>query len=319
MVTQTRDEPENLAELLARAEQWEAAGRFDEAAELLAGALHFHPHDPELIVRLGFASLRIGDRVRAKMLAQSALRDNPESLSARKLLSAVLLRGDSYLAVLEQLHALRKPRTYIEIGVWEGRSLRLAQPGTTAIGVDPNPRLASDLPDHIRLVRETSDEFFARRNARAELGGQAVELSFIDGMHQFEFALRDFMNLEACSAENALILLHDCYPLDALSAGPTPPPETDFWTGDVWRTVVALRRHRPDLEVVTLACPPSGLGLVRNLDPGSRVLRERYEQIVEEMQAYDFAAFEPSRDRELNVVDGSWRSIVPLLEGPAGI
>jgi hypothetical protein len=301
---------------VARAEQWEAAGRFDEAAGLLAGALHGHPNDSELMVRLGFASLRIGDGFRAKSLAKSALRHDPKSLPARKLLSAVMLRGDSYLAVLGQLHTLRKPRTYIEIGVWEGQSLRLAQPGTTAIGVDPNPRVAGDLPGHIRVVRETSDQFFARRDVRDELGGQAVELSFIDGMHRFEFALRDFINLEACSEENALILLHDCYPLDALSAEPTPPVEIDFWTGDIWRTVVALRRHRPDLDVVTLACPPSGLGLVRSLNPGSRVLQDRYEQIVEEMRAYEFASFEPSRERELNLVDGSWGSVARLLEGP---
>jgi hypothetical protein len=31
---------------------------------------------------------------------------------------------------------------------------------------------------------------------RALLGGLPVELGFIDGMHLFEFALRDFMNLE---------------------------------------------------------------------------------------------------------------------------
>lgn len=314
--TQTQDEAENLAKLLARAEQWEAAGRFDKAAEILDGALDRHPNHPELMVRLGFASLRIGDQVRAESLAQSALRHDPQSLSARKLLSAVLLRGDSYLAVLGQLHTLRKPRTYIEIGVWEGQSLRLAQPGTNAIGVDPDPRIAGDLPGHIRVMRETSDEFFARRNVRAELGGQAVELSFIDGMHRFEFALRDFINLEACSEESALILLHDCYPLDALSADPTPPAETDFWTGDIWRTVLALRRHRPDLEVVTLACPPSGLGLVRSLNPGSRVLQDRYEQIVREMLAYDFASFEPSKDRELNLVPGDWPSVARFLEGP---
>jgi hypothetical protein len=312
----TRDDGENLAELVARAERWEAEGRFAEAAGLLARALHAHPHDPELIVRLGSASLGVGDRARARSLAQSALRLDPQSLSARKLLSAVLLRGDSYLTVLAQLHTLLKPRTYVEIGVWEGLSLKLAQPGTTAIGVDPNPQVTGNLPGHIRVVRETSDEFFAHRNVLDELGGQAVELSFIDGMHKFEFALRDFMNLEACSAETALILLHDCYPLDSLSAEPTAPPG-DFWTGDIWRTVVALRRHRPDLDVVTLACPLTGLGLVRGLNPNSRVLQDRYEQIVEEMLAYDFASFEPSRDRELNLVDGSWPSVAKLLEGAA--
>jgi hypothetical protein len=223
--------------------------------------------------------------------------------------------GDSYVAVLANLHAFLKPRTYVEIGVWEGASLMLAQPGTIAIGVDPIPQVKGVLPKHIRLVRETSDAFFAHHDVRAELGGQDVELAFVDGMHRFEFALRDVMNLEACSSERGLILVHDCYPRDARSAEREQLPGPDFWTGDVWRSVVALKRHRPDLDVVTLACPPSGLGLVRRLDPGSRVLRDRYDEIVEEMLAYDFESFEPRKDRELTLVPGDWPSVVKLLEG----
>ena len=225
-----------------------------------------------------------------------------------------LSRGDSYLDLLAQLHAFLEPRTYVEIGVWEGQSLKLAQSGTTAIGIDPHPCIAGDLPGHIRVVPETSDEFFQHRDMLVELGGQPVELAFIDGMHQFEFALRDFINLEAASAESALILLHDCYPLDAQSAERELRPGASVWTGDVWRTVVALRRYRPDLEVVTLASPPSGLGLVRGLDPGSRVLRDRYEQIVEEMVGYDFSSFEASKDAELNLVAGDWLTVARLLE-----
>jgi hypothetical protein len=135
-------------------------------------------------------------------------------------------------------------------------------------------------------------------------------------MHQFEFVLRDFMNLEACCAKNALILIHDCYPRDEGSAERKPAPGTDFWTGDVWRALVALRRHRPDLAVVTLACPPSGVGLVRNLDPRSVALRGRYEQIVEEMLAYDFLSFEQAMDTELNLMAGDWPTVRRLLDVP---
>ena len=41
------------------------------------------------------------------------------------------------------------------------------------------------------LFPQTSDEFFARNDVGAELGGLPVDLAFIDGMHHFEFALRD--------------------------------------------------------------------------------------------------------------------------------
>jgi hypothetical protein len=224
------------------------------------------------------------------------------------------LTGDSYLVFLERLHAFLRPRTYVEIGVWDGTSLRLAQPGTTAIGIDPFPRITNDLPEHIRVFEETSDRFFEHRDMRRELGGQTVELAFIDGMHQFEFVLRDFMNLEACSAKNALILIHDCYPRDEASSERNPAPGADFWTGDVWRALIALRRHRPDLDVVTLPCPPSGVGLVRNLDPKSGVLPGRYQQIVDEMLAYDFSSLELSKDTELNLIAGDWPNVRRLLE-----
>ena len=42
----------------------------------------------------------------------------------------------------------------------------------------------------------TSDDFFASHDLAQVLGGRPVDLAYIDGMHQFEFALRDFMNLE---------------------------------------------------------------------------------------------------------------------------
>ena len=225
-----------------------------------------------------------------------------------------LSRGDSYLDLLAQLHAFLEPRKDTsKSGFGSDSPLSLGYRARPRVAIDPHPCIAGDLPGHIRVVPETSDEFFQHRDMLVELGGQPVELAFIDGMHQFEFALRDFINLEAASAESALILLHDCYPLDAQSAE-RERSGASVWTGDVWRTVVALRRYRPDLEVVTLASPPSGLGLVRGLDPGSRVLRDRYEQIVEEMVGYDFSSFEASKDAELNLVAGDWLTVARLLE-----
>ena len=46
------------------------------------------------------------------------------------------------------------------------------------------------------------------------------------------------------------MMLHDCLPYDE----PTQRRErsTMFWTGDVWRVVVLLRRHRPDVQVEVL-------------------------------------------------------------------
>ena len=61
----------------------------------------------------------------------------------------------------------------------------------------------------------TSDEFFSTHDLREELGGSPVDLSFIDGLHLFEFALRDFINLERAGTEQSMIVLHDTDPPDA--------------------------------------------------------------------------------------------------------
>src|SRR5450631_1084438 len=38
--------------------------------------------------------------------------------------------------------------------------------------------------------------------------------------------------------------------------------DTDFHTGDVWKTVLCLKHYRPDLDVFTIATPPTGLTVV---------------------------------------------------------
>ena len=83
-----------------------------------------------------------------------------------------------------------------------------------------------------------SDEFFAEHDLKSILG-ESVHLAFIDGMHLFEFALRDFINLERACSRDAVILINDCNPPDSVAAA--RERTTSFWTGDVWKLVLALR------------------------------------------------------------------------------
>ena len=45
-------------------------------------------------------------------------------------------------------------------------------------------------------------------------GGTSLDLSFIDGMHLFEYVLRDFMNVERFSRWDTAIVLDDMLPRD---------------------------------------------------------------------------------------------------------
>ncbi|MEO6216860.1 MAG: methyltransferase domain-containing protein [Sphingomonas sp.] len=184
-----------------------------------------------------------------------------------------------YIHVLNDLHQILAPRSYLEIGVRFGRSLALAT--GPAIGVDPAPEIRVDLPASTRIFTQTSDDFFAE-HATAALA-EPVDFAFIDGLHLFEAALRDFMNIERIAAPEAIVAIDDVLPNHPAQA--ERQRRTRVWTGDVWRLAPVLRRWRPDLALVLLDTSPSGLLLVTSLDPSNRVLWENYNPIVREALA----------------------------------
>src|SRR5438477_1300107 len=98
-----------------------------------------------------------------------------------------------HLEFLQALHERLAPRTYLEIGVAKGRSLAVSR--CLSIGVDPAFRVEAELVAPVSLMRCTSDEYFARleEEGRTPFGELPVDFGYIDGMHHFEYALRDFI------------------------------------------------------------------------------------------------------------------------------
>jgi hypothetical protein len=208
------------------------------------------------------------------------------NLEAPKLASK-FHEGISYRDYLKQIHQVWKPSSYLEIGVDTGVTLALAECRTVA--VDPEFRLQGN-PIGRRvetyLVQLKSDEFFAQRNLKTYFP-DGIDFAFLDGMHHFEYLLRDVFNTEKYSHKKTIIALHDCYPVNVEMAN----RETNFahrndaitriwWTGDVWKLLPILRDFRHDLDVSILDCPPTGLVVIRNLDSKSEALINAYEEIV---------------------------------------
>jgi hypothetical protein len=53
-----------------------------------------------------------------------------------------------------------------------------------------------------------------------------------------------------------------------------------WWAGDVWKLLLIFKEYRPDLRVVCLDAQPTGLAIITNLYPESRILREKYIEIA---------------------------------------
>src|SRR3954469_15908734 len=183
-----------------------------------------------------------------------------------------------YLDFLARLHGAVQPRTYLEIGLRNGDSLALAD--CPSLGVDPAFNLKVELGDNVTLLRETSDEYFARPKPLKPLGGKRPDMAFIDGMHLAEFALRDFIGVERLSPWTGVIVFDDILPRSVEEAA--RDRRTRAWTGDVYKILAILARHRPDLICLRVGADPTGLLVVLGLDPGSSVLRARYDAILEE-------------------------------------
>lgn len=214
---------------------------------------------------------------------------------------------------LQEVHDVWRPRTYLEVGVNDGRSLALSR--TRSIAIDPGFKITTEICCDVQVAKATSDDFFARKNPVAHFPDGVIDLAFIDGLHLFEFVLRDFMNVERHSAWTSVIVLDDMLPRNVGEAARSR--HTNAWTGDVYKLAEVLRRYRPDLATVAVNTAPTGLLLVLGADPTSSALRHGYDEILTEFVTDDPQIVPPDvLDRSIavdprRVLDaGFWRKLV---------
>lgn len=219
--------------------------------------------------------------------------------------------GQPYLYWLHWLHEYLAPKNYVEIGVECGQSLQFAGPNTQAIGIDPLLQISYPLSPTTQLYELTSNDFFQQHPLTDELQGIPLELAFIDGLHTFEQALQDFMHLETHAHPNGVIAFHDIFPVSAITA--QRERDSIFWVGDTWKAILILTQARPDLKIITIPTYPSGLTLVTGLNPGSQVLRERYDQLIELCMPLNVEDFIADFETLLNVCSNDTHAVQHFL------
>lgn len=262
--------------------------------------------------------------VRAQMLARSGdpegaqqqllplLERYPDFPGGQGMLATLLMPGPHYREILARVHSRLRPRCYLEVGVDTGLTLALARFSQAVVGIDPAERpLQAPAPQGAQLFREQSDTFFRTRSREQVLGALRVDLGFIDGQHLFENALSDFANLERWSDPDGTIILHDCVPILRESA--SRERSTKFWVGDTWKVVPALARFRPDLRIRTVLAPPSGLVIVRRLNPRSSQITDRLPEILESLRDAEWTHAPGALPPEYGAVSNDERGLSEAL------
>lgn len=216
------------------------------------------------------------------------------------------LPGATYLEWLQWFHGVLSPATYVEIGVESGQSLQYAKYPTVSIGIDPAPKIVHGFNSWAKVFKLESDKFFETQNLHRELNGNDVNLAFIDGLHYYDQALNDFINIEKYSTKNTIVLFHDVFP--AVAATATREWNTTYWAGDTWKVMPILAKYRPDLKIYTLPAFPTGVGIIANLDPTSTVLRDNFAEAVKSLENATYDSYVP-----VNVVENNFNTVANLL------
>ena len=171
-------------------------------------------------------------------------------------------------------------KKYLEIGTYQGSSF-FPLSCKRKVAVDPMFKIplkrklkwiykdSSNINN--KYFQHTSDAFFEKHSDF--LIKFKPELVFVDGLHTFEASLLDVLNSLKYLSKDGLITMHDCMPPNkAASIFANSFKEaidmkvegwTGEWTGDVWKTIVYLKKKYEDELDICVFDTDYGLGYVK--------------------------------------------------------
>ena len=154
-------------------------------------------------------------------------------------------------SIINHLIILYNFKTYLEIGVRDGRNFNLINI-SKKIGVDPNHSLSSDL-----ISTETSNDFFKNNKDK-------FDLIFIDGLHLEYQVDQDIENALLSLNDNGIIIMHDCNPPTEFHQRENYEINGEYpaWNGTVWRSFSKCRINNKDLEMYCVNCD-WGVGIIK--------------------------------------------------------
>jgi hypothetical protein len=221
-----------------------------------------------------------------------------------------------------------KCKRYLEIGVMVGNSL-LANPMPFRVGVDPKiyfDTRTCESPD-LQLYEMTSDEYFTHYKHE-----EPFDVIYIDGLHQFEQVMRDFINSLSVAHDRTLWIVDDTVPCDVFSALRVQAEtvrlrekETGYhstaWHGDVFKFVFLLQAFFPMFDYFTThqdgVNPQTIIWRSRRpfVQPAcpslSQISQLSYLDVLKHPEVFNFSTF----DEGLKILEVFYQKKMPSVQG----
>jgi len=181
----------------------------------------------------------------------------------------------------------RNYSTYLEIGVFKGVGFLPIECGSK-IAVDPKFKIdfifllkrIIRYPGNIRnrYFQISSEQFFANK-ADKLFEKNSLDITLVDGLHTFRQSLQDILNSLNYLNDDGVILVHDCFPPHKAASTPAKsieearlmniPGWDDLWCGDVWKSIVYLKKkYSKSLNIVTIN-DDFGIGVIEKTIKGA--------------------------------------------------
>jgi hypothetical protein len=198
-------------------------------------------------------------------------------------------------------------KNYLEIGVFNGHVFFKIK-STFKIAVDPEFKFDT-LREIGKIIinpynlfnkyfSKTSDDFFVEDAPRL-FGQNKIDIALVDGMHEYEYALRDVENILSYLSDDGVIIMHDCNPATKEAARTygewKETGSSGQWNGDVWKAIVHLRSFRKDIDVFVLDCD-YGLGIITKRKPESNL-----NFSLQQINSFTYEDFNANRAQWINL------------------
>ena len=209
--------------------------------------------------------------------------------------------------IIQKLLKARKGKTYLEIGVSTGRVF-FSILSTSKYAVDPLFKFSRwkvfrrtiKNPTNIfnKYYTSTSDDFFSKQ-APEIFSQKRINVCLVDGMHEYDFALRDIENALKYLEDDGVIIVHDCNPVTEKMGSTFEEWKgrgyDGEWNGDVWKAILHLRCTRNDVHVFVLDCD-YGLGIITKGKPENNLTLP-----VDSIAKLSYQDFHANRESWLNL------------------